>query len=323
MVMLNSFLVHGVRMIRLRNFALLTVFGLHGCGSMEQLITVPAELDNARVLPYQTELHQRSVHTFDPVQLERKLVVRHIQPRVENIYLLLDQTVSMSGEYRGVALSKYAKEITRRLLRTLPENTFEEYLFLLDERREQGSALLLEREQALSNLELNSEIAAIGTNDLATAIDELTKKLSEQEERSAIVMVTGWDQISDDVSNAVMRLRQNQQTNAGFHVRGGVENWSSSNDQGVCIYVIGVGNRMSRTVLDGPESCGFSTSADKVAQPRDMAHFVERAFYLDPADSDGDGIYDYLDRCPSTVPGKIVGYDGCDRFMVVRGDSDK
>jgi hypothetical protein len=54
-----------------------------------------------------------------------------------------------------------------------------------------------------------------------------------------------------------------------------------------------------------------------------MAHFVERAFYLDPADSDGDGIYDYLDLCPATLAGKIVGYDGCDRFNTVDGVSSK
>lgn len=310
-------------MNRLRNLLLLTVFGLSGCGSMEQLITVPREPDNANVLPYQTGLHQRSVHTFDPVRMEEKIVERHIYPRVENVYLLLDQTPSMSLEYRGVSQYKYAREITRRLLRTLPEKTFTEYLYLLDDRPLEGQSEELDRAQILSNLNIKHGIAGIGASNLAQAIDKITEKLALHDSRSAVVVITQWDQISDEVNEAVMRLRQSQHLKAGFVVKSGIENWTSMNDQGVCFYVVGVGNRMSRTVLDGPESCGFSTSADKVAQPRDMAHFVERAFYLDPADSDGDGIYDYLDLCPATLAGKIVGYDGCDRFNTVDGVSSK
>ena len=310
-------------MIRLRYFALLIILGLHGCGSMEQLITVPTEPENARVLPYQTELHQRSVHTFDPVELKERLVERHIHPRVENIYLLIDQTASMDQEYRGITLGKYAEEISRRLLRTLPEETFNESMYLLDDRPLEGSPSGSDRTQTLSNLNMKYGVAGIGTNDLAHAIDKLAEKLAMHKDRSAVVLVTEWDQISEEVNQAVMRLRQKQHSKSGFVVNSGIENWTSINDQGVCFYVVGVGNRMSRTVLDGPESCGFSTSADKVAQPRDMAHFVERAFYLDPADSDRDGIYDYLDRCPATLAGKIVSFDGCDRFNTVDGVSIK
>lgn len=310
-------------MIRFRNLALLAVFGLYGCGSMEQLITVPTEPDNARVLPYQTELHQRSVHTFDPVQLREKVVERDMRPRVNNIYLLIDQTDSLDHEYRGITLRKYSQEISRRLLRTLPEKTFNESIYLLDDRPLEGSPSGSDRTQTLSNLNIKYGVAGIGTNDLAHAIDKLAEKLSMQNNRSAVVLVTEWNQISEEVNEAVMRLRQRQHSKMGFTVKDGIDNWNSMNDQGVCIYVVGVGNRMSRTLLDSPECCGFSTSADKVAQPRDMAHFVERAFYLDPADSDEDGIYDYLDQCPATLEGKIVGYDGCDRFNTVDGVSSK
>lgn len=306
-------------MIRFRNLALLAVFGLYGCGSMEQLITVPTEPDNARVLPYQTELHQRSVHTFDPVQLQEKFIERDIRPRVNNIYLLIDQTASMDHEYRGITLRNYAVEISRRLLRTLPDKTFNESIYLLDDRRQEGSPSGSDRTETLLKLNMKYGVAGIGTNDLALAIDKLAEKLSKRNNRSAVVLVTEWDQISEEVNEAVMRLRQKQHSKSGFVVKDGIENWQNINDQGVCIYLVGVGNRMSRTVLDSPESCGFSTSADKVAQPRDMAHFVERSFFLDAADSDGDGIYDYLDRCPSTLTDKIVGYDGCDRFNTVDG----
>jgi hypothetical protein len=29
---------------------------------------------------------------------------------------------------------------------------------------------------------------------------------------------------------------------------------------------------------------------------------------------DGDGIYDYMDKCPNTEKGRLVRFDGCYRF---------
>jgi len=290
---------------------------------MEQLIRVPSEPDNGTVLPYRTGLHQRSVHTFEPVQMENKLNERNIKPRVENIFVLLDQTEAMSAQYRGIPLSEYVKEITRRILRTLPMNIFSEQFYVFDDRANESASVQMSRDEVLTHSNTLEGFAVIGTRDLAKAVDKLTEKISGMKTRSAVVLVTSWDQISDDVVESVMRLRQSQHSKSGFVVKGTIEDWTSSNDEGVCIYVVGVGNRMSRTILDGPETCGFSIAGDKIAQPRDTAHFVERAFYLDPADSDGDGIYDYLDRCPATTPGRIVGYDGCDRFEELEGVNGK
>ena len=89
---------------------------------------------------------------------------------------------------------------------------------------------------------------------------------------------------------------------------------SQEQRSGVCLYTVGVGNRLSRTRLDTVDSCGHSVAADKVAQPRDMAHFVQNILYKGPADTDGDGIYDYRDRCLNTHAGRIVDYSGCPRF---------
>jgi len=55
-------------------------------------------------------------------------------------------------------------------------------------------------------------------------------------------------------------------------------------------------------------------------QPREMSYFVEKILFSGPADSDGDGIYDYLDECPSTTPGRVIGRNGCARFT--RGDDE-
>jgi hypothetical protein len=54
-----------------------------------------------------------------------------------------------------------------------------------------------------------------------------------------------------------------------------------------------------------------------------MTHFVQRVLYKGPADSDGDGIYDYLDGCPNTSIGRIVDYFGCLRFAASEGVINK
>lgn len=313
-------------MISLRHFTVLCVLVLQGCTSMEALVSVPTKADSARIQPYQTNLHQRSIHTFDAVDLSTKLVEQNIKPRVKNLLVLVDQTDQMSSQYRGIELSQYTQEITRRFLRTVPKDVFAGGLFVLDNRATSVAEPNLDRfelQSALDALVAPQYLTPIGTADLAVAVDNLSQKIAASESPSAIVLVTSWAQINPQVAEAVMRLRQHQQFRSGFSVQDQIKPWGSRNDDGVCVYVLGVGNRMSRTVLDEADTCGFSAAADKVAQPRDMAHFVERALYLDPADSDGDGVYDYLDKCPGTVGDRIVGYDGCDRFAGLVGEHYK
>jgi OOP family OmpA-OmpF porin len=95
----------------------------------------------------------------------------------------------------------------------------------------------------------------------------------------------------------------------------------------VCFYPIQVG--------DSPEGkaflqevaaigdCGFLTNASDVMIGDGMAAFVEKVFLMKKAmaaaptmaverkDSDGDGVYDALDRCPGTPAGANVNAVGC------------
>jgi len=57
----------------------------------------------------------------------------------------------------------------------------------------------------------------------------------------------------------------------------------------------------------------FGATATKEAPKEEVVEEVEETIVVIPAekDSDGDGIYDALDKCPDTPAGSTVGVDGC------------
>lgn len=299
----------------LRTIKILLAVSLPGCSSMEALVDVP-EISTAEVQSYNLALHDRSIHLFDPIDLTPKVFELELQPRVSNLFILLDQSAQMDDQFRGISKKMYAQEIVRRLLRTLPTSTFSGGLWVLDETTKSESPRLgiLDKTSVLTRLNNNDLYAIADSATLSHAIDKFSQLMVEQVGRSALVIVTAWERLSTDDKEAVMRLRQQHTYLSGEHIGGSVSDWNGVDGVGACVYLLGVGNRLSRTLLDETDSCGFSMAADKVAQPQDMAHFVEKVLYVGPADEDGDGIFNYRDECPNTTIGRIVNSRGCIRF---------
>ncbi len=95
--------------------------------------------------------------------------------------------------------------------------------------------------------------------------------------------------------------------------------------------------------IAGIGGCGFSVDADDLASSDGMADFVEKVFLakvekvekvkkikkVKPVekvvrlDSDGDGVYDDLDKCPGTPKGAKVDDRGCWTIGHVLFDFDK
>jgi OOP family OmpA-OmpF porin len=306
-----------------------TVLISAGCVSMERLVKVPAQLELATIGSYKTDIHRQSIHIFNPISLDNRVAKLRLEPRVENLFFLLDQSAALSEEFRGVSTRLYAREMVRRFTETMPKKNY-------------SGALLLYHQQAKANkqaLQLTSYTPAdlrkalvepglmqlINRDSLPMAIDQLSELISRTEGSSAVILVTSWAKIDSRVERAVMRMRQSSRFVGGMQISGsGPEPtpWQG-HQSGVCLYTIGVGNQLSRTRLETVDSCGYSIAANKVAQPRDMTHFVQRVLYKGPADSDGDGIYDYLDGCPNTSIGRIVDYFGCLRFAASEGVINK
>jgi len=298
---------------------ILATFSLVGCG-FEQLIKIPVKSGPATVESYNTKLYQQSIENFDPVPLGYRVSALHLEPRVDHLFFLVDQSSALSNKYRGKETRLYAREMVHRFIRTMPDQSYSGALLIVDQQlaASKGPELHITNftgddiEPALNTSATTDQVAA---PSLKAALERLALLLNRTHGRSAVILVSSWSQISLEVEEAVMRMR-----------RGAVSKESKaaerhSDQSGVCFYTLGVGNRLSRTRLETVDSCGYSVAADKVAQPRDMAHFVQRVLYKGPADSDGDGIYDYRDRCPKTPADRIVDYSGCLRFAIEKGRS--
>lgn len=306
-------------------FSMLLVASLSACIATENLVHVPANENMAEISEYDTRLHNQSVHIFNPMAIDARVAQLKLQPRVAHLVLIADQSSALDDTFRGLDKRYYAREVIRRFVKTMPNQAFSSTIVTykdsptlqlyapLDSRLRVEPqypaelALSLGDHRALQHIEVQS---------LSLALDFVSELVGNLPGPSAVVLVTDWAQIDESVENAVMRMRQRVSFTSNAHVV--VPNSTSvawpKSYSGLCFYTIGVGNKMSRSRLESADSCGYSYAVDKIAQPSNMANFVESVLYKGPADTDNDGIYDYRDSCPSTLPGKIVDYSGCPRF---------
>jgi len=261
---------------------------------------------------YAVEPYSVGVHLFDPVVVSSRVEEQLLTQRINNLFVLVDGGAK-SDTYRGIPISLFGREMYRRFNRTLPHMPLHGGAWRLSDEPEttlRGGYSAVRIEEGLDRGE---RLPSIGTSDLATAIDRVADYASEKKGSTALLLVGDNRQMDREVEEAILRFRQQGEFNAGFTVFPEVRSWNSASAMN-CFYAINLTAKFSDSLVDDVDSCGFSVAADKVAQPRDMAHFVERVFYSSPMDSDGDGVYDYLDRCPDTSRDRIVDSDGCLRF---------
>ena len=307
-------------------FTTLIVACLAGCMATEQLVHVPAHEEMATVDEYDTRLYQKSVHIFNPMPIDSRVAQLRLQPRVEHLVLIVDQSSALEGTFRGYDTRFYAREVVRRFVKTMPNKPFSSTIVsyrdtLIPQLYAPLDSRLSISPVAPSELELslgeNRASQHVDVPTLSVALDYVSELVGNLPGSSAVILVTAWSQIDESVEQAVMRMRLRVSFNTAAHVvlpESSAIAWPNSH-AGLCFYTIGVGNRMSRSRLESADSCGFSAAVDKVAQPSNMANFVETVLYKGPADKDNDGIYDYQDLCPFTPPGRIVDYSGCPRFQ--------
>lgn len=306
-------------------FSMALAVSLCACMVTEDLMHVPAHDNMAEISEYDTRLHNQSVHIFNPMAIDARVEQLKLQARVAHLVLVADQSSALNDTFRGLDKRYYAREVIRRFVKTMPDQVFSSTIITYKDSptlqlyAPLDSSLRVEpHHPAQLALSLGEHRASqhIEVQSLSLALDFVSELVGNLPGPSAVVLVTDWAQIDESVENAVMRMRQRVTFTSNAHVV--VPNSTSvawpKSYSGLCFYTIGVGNKMSRSRLESADSCGFSYAVDKIAQPSNMANFVETVLYKGPSDSDNDGIYDYRDRCPSTQPGKIVDYSGCPRF---------
>ncbi len=317
MLISNDFLLLPKKTVLVLFFLSLT-----GCGSFENLIKVPVEPGLTDVKAYNTKLHTESLSYFEPIRLESRVAELRLEPRADYLFIVIDQGLALSGDLDGLDMRAYAREIVRRFAHTLPGKKYSGAILTNTQKRSSSAVKLSLTDFTAHDIEQALGKAASQRNTTETPLEQVVTHLShlinQVSGSSSVILVTSWSEISKSLERAVMQMRQSNSFVESTAVINSPPTLTTSQEQqsGVCLYTIGVGNRLSRTRLDSVDSCGYSVAADKIVQPRDMAHFVQNILYKGPADSDSDGIYDYRDHCLNTPSGRIVDFSGCPRFAI-------
>jgi len=295
---------------------------LASCSGIEPTLNQP-ELDgNATIEPYNIDRHQRSIHVFEPIDLESDLAKRRLDRKADSLLVVIDTSESMNDPYRGISRREYAFELLERFNRTLPSSPLYGGVILVDDAVLSNSTVSAKQIQEWkSNPPLyNRAVTADGVErsammtmdnrDLAVALQNVGQIATALPGSTVIILISRWENIDEEIENSIERMRLGAPVGTQSTFAGRVDT-SERSDSELCVYSVGVGNWMSRVRFDQQNQCGFSSSADKIVQPRDMAQFIRRVLYTMPRDSDNDGIYDYQDQCPDTQPGRRVDFDGC------------
>jgi OOP family OmpA-OmpF porin len=216
----------------------------------------------------------------------------------------------MQADHNGQAKVDIAKEIVRRMNHTLPTFDFtgglrafgkgsccgDDETDLLYGMASHNTAAL---DQALMGI-----TSAGGNTPLALALGAAGGDLQAVKGSSALILVSDGEDLDLSSVAAAQTLKQ------------------TYGDR-MCITTVQVGNDPAGAeVLNqivGAGGCGFATNADQIMSPAGMADFVEKVFLAKagpkPAaarlDSDGDGVYDDVDKCPNTPKGTPVDSVGC------------
>lgn len=306
--------------------SLISILILSGCSSRELLVKNPEKNDTSVIQEYNTSTFKHPVALFNPISLNRKVAEQKLLLRTQNVIFIVDNSSKMEGNYRGYSKKGYSSQVYKRFINSMPILGLQGEAYSYTDGRQSGlwgsgsqwadtfASWGSSKNQATETIgkqafrELNQEfvteavtsdgrLVQIKASDLASMLTKLAEELPVPQSPTSLVVITNWDNIDQNSVHAMHLLRQ-----------------KFSNGSGLCVYTVGVGNTYSRTRFDQVDQCGHSVSADRIAQPREMSHFVERILFYGPADSDDDGIYDFLDKCPNSKKGRIMKFDGCYRF---------
>lgn len=290
---------------------------LVACSSTEKLLRTP-EVESPSVLrPYDVQTYKNSVHTFDAIDLMPTIEREQWLRRVDNLVVLWDEAGLIGAQTDGMSPKIFGREILRRLNETLPAQGFSGALLTTGGGRPFSMSATVGPyipKAIESELSKGQGPLSMGGGNLAPRIDALTEWARLQSGRTAIYLITQWDRLDAGAIEAIARFHQRTVHASGLTVAAQSTTWHGKDGVGGCFYAIGVGNTFSREKFLDVTDCGLAETFDAIAQPRDMANFISRTLYSGPADSDGDGIPDYLDECPNTPAGRMVNSKGCLRF---------
>jgi len=241
------------------------------------------------------------IRPFAPKDLNEKYDMEKYIQKTNHLYVILDASGSMAYMWKYRDKYTHAREVLSYLNQTLPEipmsctiRTFGKKLWTLESETMQiyksDQYSTIDFEKALNSLNWPS-----GQTLLAQSLNAAELSLKSKSGQVAILIVSDGKDIDD---NSMETLNAMKKT---FGDR-------------LCVYGIHVGDNPDGYVfLDkmAKQSCGFVEKAEDISEPDAMATFVNRVFFEEFIDTDGDGIADKNDNCPDTPDQITVDKRGC------------
>jgi OOP family OmpA-OmpF porin len=226
--------------------------------------------------------------------------------RVDNFVILLDASSSMASRSMGLIKFETAKEFVNRLNLILPELGYQDAFISFGHHKEISRKHTVRHHglKPYTTAEMLRSLDAVtkagGTTPMAKAIDANRGLLDGATGKIAVLLIGDGLDLGEPVLEAASRAREK------FGDR-------------LCIYPVLVGDdpagRQLMQSLAQTAGCGFFTQAEETLSGEAMADFATRVFLTakaaGPKDTDGDGVYDHLDRCPGTPRGTLVDAVGC------------
>jgi len=251
---------------------------------------------------------------FSPVDLSAQVESGKYHKKIDNFYVIFDASSSMSNTYEGAHKFDQAKVVVENLNNTLPPLKVQAGIRVFGPREYSlnngGSPLYgltdySRRGVSEAMAGLNS---AGGVTPLPEAFDVSSTDIGKTSGPIAAILISDAEVDSSASVNAARAMKK------------------TYGDR-LCIYTILIGNgEGSKAIMDkiaAEGGCGFATDYETVNSPAGMADFVKRVFLQEEQDSDGDGVYDSIDRCPNSAKGAEVDANGCEIKKVIEKDSDR
>ncbi len=270
-------------------------------------------------------------NTFQAQDLNGLLSSGQYVQKADNFFVINDSSSSMTEEYFGVGYpaqpdpTKFLveKEILNRINLTIPDIKLTSSIrsFGFGDCLSWESTQLNQAPTSYSKSTFGSGIDALtcasGGSPLASGIDGTGKDLSATAGNIAVLILSDGHDLDSEGVTEMQSLKQQY-------------------GDRLCVYSVWVGNEEEKygqhvlNQLTNIGGCGYSTTADRISSPENMANFVKSIFLktgtpvadCSTLDSDLDGVNDCIDKCPTTLPGAKVSILGC-WIVDVKFDNDK
>jgi OOP family OmpA-OmpF porin len=282
-----------------------------------------ATLVSALLIGCQAAHRPQVVHPqFQPVDLNAKLKSGAYQPKVDNFFVILDASPSTGDSEGGRTNFEAAKDFLYRMNQSIPDMNLNAAL------RSFGHWPL----GAGGKTILHYGPSSWNKGSFQTALDQVPWGRGESP------VDQGFDHSSDDMasmsgSTAVILVGDGEYT--AVDGAGAARRMKARYGDNVCIYTVLTASADPEDVAIMKEiaaagRCGFYQNASNLESPQAMASWVEAVFLQKATgraaallDSDGDGVYDNVDRCPNTPKGATVDKRGCWVLIGVNFDTAK